>query len=148
MIFSNDEWPGGNNLAINPQIWRKMWEIIPDQNFGLNLDPSHLVWQFIDYTRVVHDFKDRIFHVHAKDMRIDREQLYQRGIMSAGMGWQIPRLPGLGEVNWAQFISALYEVGYDYVVSIEHEDRAFEATEALVKRGFLISRDVLAPYLH
>lgn len=148
MIFSNDEWPGGNNLAINPQIWRKMWEIIPDQNFGLNLDPSHLVWQFIDYTRVVHDFKDRIFHVHAKDMRIDREQLYQRGIMSAGMGWQIPRLPGLGEVNWAQFISALYEVGYDYVVSIEHEDRAFEATEELVKRGFLISRDVLAPYLH
>jgi len=148
MIFSNDEWPGGNNLAINPQIWRKMWEIIPDQNFGLNLDPSHLVWQFIDYTRVVHDFKDRIFHVHAKDMRIDREQLYQRGIMSAGMGWQIPRLPGLGEVNWAQFISALYEVGYDYVVSIEHEDRAFEATEALVKRGFLIYRDVLAPYLH
>jgi len=148
MIFSNDEWPGGNNLAINPQIWRKMWEIIPDLNFGLNLDPSHLVWQFIDYTRVVHDFKDRIFHVHAKDMRIDREQLYQRGIMSAGMGWQIPRLPGLGEVNWAQFISALYEVGYDYVVSIEHEDRAFEATEALVKRGFLISRDVLAPYLH
>jgi sugar phosphate isomerase/epimerase len=148
MIFSNDEWPGGNNLAINPQIWRKMWEIIPDQNFGLNLDPSHLVWQFIDYTRVVHDFKDRIFHVHAKDMRIDREQLYQRGIMSAGMGWQIPRLPGLGEVNWAQFISALYEVGYDFVVSIEHEDRAFEATEELVKRGFLISRDVLAPYLH
>lgn len=148
MIFSNDEWPGGNNLAINPQIWRKMWEIIPDQNFGLNLDPSHLVWQFIDYTRVVHDFKDRIFHVHAKDMRIDRDQLYQRGIMSAGMGWQIPRLPGLGEVNWAQFISALYEVGYDYVVSIEHEDRAFEATEELVKRGFLISRDVLAPYLH
>jgi len=126
MIFSNDEWPGGNNLAINPQIWRKMWEIIPDQNFGLNLDPSHLIWQFIDYTRVVHEFKDRIFHVHAKDMRIDRDQLYQRGIMSAGMGWQIPRLPGLGEVNWAQFISALYEVGYDYVVSIEHEDRAFE----------------------
>ncbi len=148
MIFSNDEWPGGNNLAINPQIWHKMWEIIPDQNFGLNLDPSHLVWQFIDYTRVVHDFKDRIFHVHAKDMRIDRDQLYQRGVMSAGMGWQIPRLPGLGEVNWAQFISALYEVGYDYVVSIEHEDRAFEATEDLVKRGFLISRDVLAPYLH
>lgn len=148
MIFSNDEWPGGDNLAISPYIWRKMWEIIPDSNFGLNLDPSHLIWQMIDIPRVVYEFGSRIFHVHAKDLRIDREQLYQRGIMSLGMGWQIPRLPGLGDVNWAQFISALYGVGYDYVVSIEHEDRAFEKTEELVKRGFLIARDALRPYIH
>ena len=147
MIFSNDEWPGGNNLAISPQVWRKMWEILPDANFGLNLDPSHLIWQMIDYERVVYDFADRIFHVHAKDMRIDREQLYQRGVMSIGMGWQIPRLPGLGEVNWAKFLGALYAVGYDYVCSIEHEDRAFEGEELLVKRGLLIARDVLSPYL-
>lgn len=147
MIFSNDEWPGGNNLAISPSVWRKMWEIIPDANFGLNLDPSHLIWQMIDYERVVYDFADRIFHVHAKDMRIDREQLYQRGVMSLGMGWQIPRLPGLGEVNWAKFLGALYAVGYDYVCSIEHEDRAFEGEELLVKRGLLIARDVLSPYL-
>ncbi len=148
MIFSNDEWPGGQNLAATPAIWRRMWEIIPDQNFGLNLDPSHLVWLMIDYVRVVYEFRDRIFHVHAKDLRIDREQLYQRGVLSLGMGWEIPRLPGLGDVNWAQFISALYGVGYDYVISIEHEDRAFEKTEDLVKRGFLISRDVLRPYIH
>jgi sugar phosphate isomerase/epimerase len=148
MIFSNDEWPGGNNLAISPQIWRKMWEIVPDAHFGLNLDPSHLIWQFIDYTRVVYEFGERIFHVHAKDLRLDREQLYQHGVLSLGMGWQVPRLPGLGDVNWAQFISALYAVGYDYAVSIEHEDRAFEGTEEKVKRGFLIARDVLAPYLH
>jgi sugar phosphate isomerase/epimerase len=148
MIFSNDEWPGGNNLAISPSIWRKMWDIIPDGNFGLNLDPSHLIWQMIDIPRVVYEFGSRIFHVHAKDLRIDREQLYQRGILSLGMGWQIPRLPGLGDVNWAQFISALYGVGYDYVISIEHEDRAFEKTEELVKRGFLIARDALRPYIH
>jgi sugar phosphate isomerase/epimerase len=148
MIFSNDEWPGGDNLATTPDIWRRMWEIIPDPGFGLNLDPSHLVWQMIDYTRVVYDFGPRILHVHAKDMRIDREQLYQRGVLSLGMGWEVPRLPGLGEVRWDQFIAALYAVGYDYVVSIEHEDRAFEGTEELVKRGFLISRDVLRPYLH
>lgn len=148
MIFSNDEWPGGANLAATPAIWRKMWEILPDANFGLNLDPSHLVWQMIDYVRVVYDFGPRIFHVHAKDMRVDREQLYQRGVLALGMGWQIPRLPGLGEVNWSQFISALYAVGYDYVVSIEHEDRAFEATEELVQRGFLIARDALRPYIH
>ncbi len=148
MIFSNDEWPGGNNLANTPYIWRKMWEIIPDDNFGLNLDPSHLVWQMIDYLRVVRDFKDRIFHVHAKDLQIDREGLYQRGVLSSGMGWQVPRLPGLGDVRWDQFISALYRNGYDYVISIEHEDRAFEKTEELVKRGFLIARDALRPYVH
>jgi sugar phosphate isomerase/epimerase len=148
MIFSNDEWPGGNNLATTPAIWRRMWEIIPDPGFGLNLDPSHLVWQMIDYTRVVYEFGSRILHVHAKDMRIDREGLYQRGVLSAGMGWEVPRLPGLGEIRWDQFISALYAVGYDYVISIEHEDRAFEGTEDLVKRGFLISRDVLKPYIY
>jgi sugar phosphate isomerase/epimerase len=148
MIFTNDEWPGGHNLAATPAIWRAMWEIIPDKNFGLNLDPSHLIWLMIDYVRVVYEFRDRIFHVHAKDLRIDREQLYQRGVLSLGMGWEIPRLPGLGDVNWAQFISALYGVGYDYVISIEHEDRAFEKTEELVKRGFLISRDVLRPFIH
>ena len=148
MIFSNDEWPGGVNLAISPAIWRKMWEIIPDPNFGLNLDPSHLIWQFIDPVRVVYEFKDRIFHVHAKDLRIDYEQLYQRGVMSLGMGWQIPRLPGLGDVKWGPFISALYGAGYDYVVSVEHEDRAFEKTDELVKRGFLIARDTLKPLIH
>ena len=147
MIFSYDEWPGGNNLASSPAIWRQMWEIIPDENFGLNLDPSHLVLQMIDPQRVVYEFKDKIFHVHAKDLEIDREGLYQHGVLSQGMGWQIPRLPGLGDMDWGKFISALYRVGYDYVISIEHEDRAFEGTEELVKRGFLISRDVLRPYI-
>jgi sugar phosphate isomerase/epimerase len=148
MIFSNDEWPGGNNLASTPAILRKMYEIIPDANFGLNLDPSHLIWQMIDPARVVYEFKDRLFHIHAKDMTIDREGLYQNGVLSLGMGWQVPRLPGLGEVDWRKFIAALYAVGYDFVLSIEHEDRAFESTEELVKRGFLIARDALKPYIH
>ena len=147
MIFSYDEWPGGNNLAGSPAIWKEMWEILPDENFGLNLDPSHLILQMIDYERVVYDFKDKIFHVHAKDLEIDREGLYQNGVLSQGMGWQIPRLPGLGDIDWGKFISALYRVGYDYVISIEHEDRAFEKTEDLIKRGFLLSRDVLRPYI-
>jgi len=147
MIFSYDEWPGGNNLASSPAIWKKMWEIIPDDNFGLNLDPSHLILQMIDYQRVVYEFKDKIFHVHAKDLEIDQEGLYKNGALSQGMGWQIPRLPGLGDIDWSKFISALYRVGYDYVISIEHEDRAFEKTEDLIKRGFLLSRDVLRPYI-
>ena len=148
MIFSYDEWPGGNNLASTPAIWRKMWEIIPDDNFGLNLDPSHLVLQMIDYERVVREFSSRIFHVHAKDLHIDREGLYNNGVLSQGMGWQVPRLPGLGDMDWQKFFAALTAARYDYVVSIEHEDRVFEGDEELVKRGFYLSRDVLKPYIH
>lgn len=148
MIFSLDEWPGGDNLASTPALWRKMWEIIPDDNFGLNLDPSHLVLQMIDYERVVHEFASRIFHVHAKDLHVDREGLYNHGVLSQGMGWQVPRLPGLGDMDWAKFFAALTAVRYDYVVSIEHEDRAFEGNEDLVKRGFYLSRDILKPFIH
>ncbi|MGE5375055.1 MAG: sugar phosphate isomerase/epimerase family protein [Bacteroidota bacterium] len=148
MIFSYDEWPGGNNLASTPAIWRKMWEIIPDDHFGLNLDPSHLILQMIDYERVVREFSSRIFHVHAKDLHIDLEGLYNNGVLSQGMGWQVPRLPGLGDMDWAKFIAALTAARYDYVISIEHEDRAFEGDEELVKRGFYLSRDVLKPYIH
>ena len=147
MIFSADEWPGGRNLAYSPAIWRRMFEIVPDDNFGLNLDPSHLVWQFIDYTRAVRDFASRIFHVHAKDMEIDRDGLYEQGVMSLGVGWQVPRLPGLGEVRWDRFISALYAAGYDWVVSIEHEDRKFEGSFELVQRGFLLARNALRPFI-
>ena len=143
MLFSADEWPGGRNLAYSPAIWRRMFEIVPDDNFGLNLDPSHLVWEFIDYVRVVRDFASRIFHVHAKDMEIDRDGLYEHGVMSLGMGWQVPRLPGLGEVRWDRFISALYAAGYDWVVSIEHEDRNFEGKVELVQRGFVVAHNAL-----
>ncbi len=140
-------WPGGQNVAYSPSLWTRMFEIIPDDNFGLNMDPSHLIWQFIDEVRVIHDFADRIFHFHAKDMEIDREMLYQDGVLGCGFSWAIPRLPGLGEARWAAIMAALYRVGYDYVVSIEHEDRKFEGTEDLVKRGFLLSRDVLKPWI-
>jgi sugar phosphate isomerase/epimerase len=147
MIFSYDEWPGGTNLARSPAVWDEMFETIPSERFGLNLDPSHLVWQMIDYERVVYDFADRIFHVHAKDMEVDRDGLYRNGVLSLGIGWQVPRLPGLGEVRWDRFLAALYAVGYDHAVSIEHEDRAFEGEQELVKRGFLIARNALRPYV-
>lgn len=143
----HDTWPGGQNVAYSPTIWKKMFEIIPDDNFGLNYDPSHLIWQFIDEVQPIKEFRDRIFHVHAKDMEIDRDRLAHDGILSAGVGWAIPRLPGLGETRWSQLIAALYAIGYDYVISIEHEDRAFEKTEELVKRGFYLTRDYLRPWI-
>jgi sugar phosphate isomerase/epimerase len=147
MIFSYDEWPGGTNLARSPAAWDEMFEAIPSASFGLNLDPSHLVWQQIDYERVVYDYANRILHVHAKDMELDRDGLYRNGVLSLGIGWQVPRLPGLGEVRWDRFLAALYAIGYDHAVSIEHEDRAFEGSEELVKRGFLIARNALRPYI-
>lgn len=148
MLFSYDEWPGGDNLASTPAIWRKMWEIIPDDNFGLILDPSHLILQMIDYERVIREFASKLFQVHAKDLHIDREGLYNHGVLSQGMGWQVPRIPGLGDVDWQKFFAALTAARYDYVVSIEHEDRVFEGDEELVRRGFYLSRDVLKPFVH
>jgi sugar phosphate isomerase/epimerase len=147
MIFSLDEWPGGNNLMHAPATWRHVFSALDGDTLGLNLDPSHLVWQMIDYERVVREFGERIYHVHAKDMEIDRDGLYDRGVMSAGMGWQVPRLPGLGEVRWDRFISALYRTGYDYAVVVEHEDRGFEGSDDKVKAGFRIARDAVAPYI-
>jgi sugar phosphate isomerase/epimerase len=147
MIFSSDEWPSGHNVAHTPHIWRQMFEEF-GPTVGMNLDPSHLIWQMIDIERVIAEFGDRIYHVHAKDLEIDEDGLYEHGIMSGGMGWQVPRLPGLGDVDWPAFMSALYRAGYTGDITIEHEDRQFEDTEELVKNGFLLARDVLSPYVH
>ena len=146
MIFSHDEWPGGHNIAYSPRIWRRIFDEWGDA-VGMNFDPSHLIWQMIDQTRFIREFGSRMAHVHAKDVMIDRDGLYENGVMSVGMGWQVPRLCGLGDVDWSDFFSGLYRAGYDGPVIIEHEDRIFEGTDAKVKRGFLLARDVLAPFI-
>jgi sugar phosphate isomerase/epimerase len=145
MIFSHDEWPGGHNIAYSPYIWRRMLNEWP--GVGMNFDPSHLIWQMIDIGRFIREFAPAMTHVHAKDLMIDRDALYDRGIMSLGMGWQIPRMPGLGDVNWPDLFSNLYRSGYDGPIVIEHEDRNFEGTEDRIKAGFLLARDVLAPFI-
>jgi sugar phosphate isomerase/epimerase len=146
MIFSYDEWPGGHNIAYSPNVWRRILEAWGDA-VGLNYDPSHLVWQMIDQARFIREFGAHIRHVHAKDLMIDRDRLYDRGILSAGIGWQIPRMPGLGEVDWGMTFSGLYRAGYDGPIIIEHEDRRFEGSDELLKRGILLARDVLRPYV-
>lgn len=146
MIFSYDEWPGGHNIAYSPRIWRRIFEEWGDA-VGMNFDPSHLIWQFIDQTRFIKEFGPQIHHVHAKDVMVDRDALYENGVLSVGMGWQIPRLCGLGDVDWSNFFSGLYRAGYDGPVIIEHEDRLFEGTDEKVKRGFLLARDVLQPFI-
>jgi sugar phosphate isomerase/epimerase len=126
MLFSRDEWPGGRNLAVSPALWNAIFAAIPSPRLGLNFDPSHLVWQHIDYVRCVREFGPRIVHVHAKDTRIDHDRLHATGIL--GLGWHTAKLPGLGDVDWGPLFSALTDVGYQGPVCIEVEDRAYEGS--------------------
>lgn len=126
MYFSADEWPSGKNLAISPAVWRRMFEAIPSKHFGLNFDPSHLVWQHMDYLQPLKEFSSRLFHVHAKDVRVDREKLNAVGILATPLEYHCPKLPGLGEIEWGRFFSVLGDTGYDGPVCIEVEDRAYE----------------------
>ena len=126
MAFTQDEWPGGKNLAHTPAIWRRMFADIPSDHFGLNYDPSHMIWQHMDYLKPMQDFTDKLFHVHAKDVRLDRHRLDDVGIMATPLEFHVPKLPGLGDIDWGQFFSVLSDVGYDGPVCIEVEDRAYE----------------------
>ena len=128
MLFSADEWPGGKNLAHSPAVWQRMFEEIPSASFGLNYDPSHLVWQQMDYVEPLREFADRIFHVHAKDCRVDRDRLNDVGILATPLEYHTPKLPGLGDVDWGAFFSVLSDVGYAGPVCIEVEDRAYEGS--------------------
>jgi sugar phosphate isomerase/epimerase len=145
MLFSQDEWPGGTNLAVSPGVWRRLFAEVPDPHFGLNFDPSHLVWQMIDDARAVREFGPRIHHVHAKDLRIDRDRLYEHGV--TGLGWAVPKIPGLGEVDWGRFFAALTEVGYDGPVCVEVEDRAFEGSRADRMRSLRQSKRFLEQFM-
>ncbi|QDT03901.1 Inosose dehydratase [Rubripirellula lacrimiformis] len=128
MLFTADEWPGGKNLAQSPAIWQRMFNDIPSDHFGLNYDPSHLVFQHMDYLAPMQDFADKLFHVHAKDVRIDRAKLNQVGILAHPNLYHSPKLPGMGEVDWGKFFSILTDTGYRGPVCVEVEDRAFEST--------------------
>jgi sugar phosphate isomerase/epimerase len=145
MLFSTNEWPGGKNLATTPAVWKKLFDTFPNAPLGLNLDPSHLVWLHVDYVRCIRDFSKRIVHVHAKDTRIDQDRLYAEGIM--GFGWHTPKLPGLGDVNWGAFFSALTDAGYHGAICIEVEDRAFEGSLADRKRSLRQSKRYLEQFV-
>jgi sugar phosphate isomerase/epimerase len=145
MLFSRDEWPGGKNVAISPAVWRRMFAEIDDKHFGLNFDPSHLILQHIDPARCVREFGSRIVHVHAKDLRIDHDKLYEHGIL--GLGWAVPKLPGLGDVDWGQFFAALSETGYGGPVCIEVEDRAYEGSRADRLRSLRQSKRYLEQFV-
>jgi sugar phosphate isomerase/epimerase len=147
MLFTRDEWPGGKNLATSPSVWRRMFEDVPSPSFGLNFDPSHFVWQQMDYLAPLAEFRDRLVHVHAKDARIDRAALDAHGVLSYPKLWHTPKLPGMGDVHWGSFLGALADAGYDGPVAIEVEDRAFEGSLAKRKESLIVSRRHLIQFM-
>ncbi len=128
MIFTADEWPGGKNIASSPAIWRKLFADLGSPNLGLNYDPSHLVFQHMDYLKPIREFIDRIFHVHAKDVRLDQHLVDEHGIFAHPNLYHFPKLPGLGDVHWGRFFSVLSDAGYRGPVCVEVEDRAYEGS--------------------
>lgn len=147
MLFGADEWPGGKNLAISPSVWERMYTDIPSPSFGLNFDPSHFVLQFMDYEKAIRRFADRLVHVHAKDLRIDRDLLDQHGVFAHPKRWHTPKLPGLGDVNWGRFVAALNDAGYRGPVCVEVEDRAYEGSLEDRKKALKMSHDYLRQFI-
>ncbi|CAN5592605.1 sugar phosphate isomerase/epimerase [soil metagenome] len=149
-----DNWvqfglPG--NYAYSPELWDALFNEVPSENFGLNFDPSHLYWLGIDHIRATRDYGSRIFHAHAKDTEILPEGRYRHGVLWQQLkadpwksgSWRY-RMPGKGEINWSEFIRTLQEVGYDDVLSIEHEDPEFEGSEREIKEGLRLGLEHLS----
>lgn len=147
MLFGPDQWPGGQNLMSTPVIWRELFRRIPSPYFGLNFDPSHFVWQGLDYIRPIYEFRDRLFHIHFKDIKLLTDKLSECGCLAYPLDYMVPKLPGLGDVDWGKFVSALTDVGYDGYACIEVEDRAFEGNREKVLKSLSQSKKYIEQYV-
>lgn len=147
MLFTDDEWPGGKNLATSPTIWRRMFTDIPSDYFGLNYDPSHMIWQHMDYLAPIREFSHKFFHVHAKDVRVDQHLLDKVGIMAPPNLWHSPKLPGLGDVDWGKFFSTLTSSAYEGPVCVEVEDRAYEGSDEKRRASLVQSHSYLRQFV-
>ena len=147
MLFGREQWPGGQNLASTPKIWRELFSALPSPNFGLNYDPSHFVWQMMDYIAPLYEFKDKIFHVHYKDIKLLPEKLRDVGIMAYPLDFMVPKLPGLGDVDWGKYVSALTDIGYDGYTCIEVEDKAFEGSRERILESLLLSKKYMEQFV-
>ncbi len=147
MLFGPDQWPGGQNIMTTPDNWRKVFEILPSDNLGINYDPSHFVWQMIDYIKPIYEFKDKIFHVHYKDIKLYPEKLDQVGTMGYPLDYMSPKLPGYGDVDWGKYVSALTDIGYDGYTVIEVEDKAFEGSQEKVLDSLRLSKRYMEQFV-
>ena len=147
MFFSDDEWPGGKNLATTPKIWDQLFSIIPSNNFGLNYDPSHMVWQMMDYLYPIYAYKEKLHHIHLKDVKVYHDKLNQVGILANPLEYHSPKIPGLGDINWGSFISALNDVRYRGPIVIEVEDKAYEGSDEDIVKAIRSARNHLNQFL-
>ena len=147
MFFSDDEWPGGKNLATTPKIWDQLFSIIPSSNFGLNYDPSHMVWQMMDYLYPIYAYKEKLHHIHLKDVKVYRDKLNQVGILANPLEYHSPKIPGLGDIHWGSFISALNDVRYRGPIVIEVEDKAYEGSDDDIVKAIRSARNHLNQFL-
>ena len=147
MLFTGDEWPGGKNLATSPQIWRRMFSDITSDFFGLNYDPSHFALQFMDPVSPLREFRSKLFHLHAKDVKVHRDRLNEVGAFAYPLEWHQPRIPGYGEIDWARFMGALMETGYDGPVCIELEDDTFGKSLEGRQKALRVAGNVLRPFI-
>jgi sugar phosphate isomerase/epimerase len=147
MFFSDDEWPGGKNLATTPKIWDQLFSIIPSSNFGLNYDPSHMVWQMMDYLYPIYAYKEKLHHIHLKDVKVYHDKLNQVGILANPLEYHSPKIPGLGDINWGSFISALNDVRYRGPIVIEVEDKAYEGSDEDIVKAIRSARNHLNQFL-
>jgi len=147
MYFTGDEWPGGKNLMTTPEIWRRAFSDIDSPNFGLNYDPSHFVLQHMDPSSPLQEFQDKIFHFHAKDIKIRRDRIDDVGIFSHPLEWHQPRIPGYGEMDWGAFLSDLMETSYRGPFCIEVEDDTFGQDLEGRQKALIVAGNVLRPYL-
>lgn len=147
MLFGSDQWPGGQNLFCTPSIWRKLFEIADSKYLGINYDPSHFVWQQMDYLLPLYEFKDKIFHVHYKDIKMYPDKLRDVGIMAYPHEYMSPKLPGLVDVDWGAYVSALTDIGYNGYTCIEVEDRAFEDSRKRILDSLRISKRYMEQFV-
>jgi sugar phosphate isomerase/epimerase len=147
MLFGREQWPGGQNLMTSPANWEKIFEILPNENLGINYDPSHFVWQMMDYIKPLYQFRNKIFHVHYKDIKLYEDVLKKVGTMAYPLDYMSPKLPGLGDVNWGKYVSALTDIGYDGFTCIEVEDRAFEGTRDKILDSLKLSKKYMDQFI-
>ncbi len=147
MLFSEDEWPGGNNLFTSPKIYRKLFSIIDSEYFGINFDPSHYIWQQMDYIKPLYEFKDKIFHIHFKDIKLYEDKLDDVGVLAYPLEYMSPKLPGLGDVDWAKYVSALNDINFKGYACVEVEDTSFESTLSDVDKSCELSYRYLRNFI-
>lgn len=147
MLFGEDQWPGGQNIMTSPVLWRKTFDILKSDNLGINYDPSHFVWQMMDYIAPIYEFRDKIFHVHFKDIKLYPEKLKKCGVMAYPLDYMSPKIPGLGDINWSKFVSALTDIGYDGAAVLEIEDKSFENSKQDIIDSILLSKRYMSQFV-